>query len=309
MDKQFTNLYGEMPNVYFSKKFLTWGKELKLVTSQGEIYPDKGSFTFYRYMQLKHFNEMISNNNIIFISPYLWHDPFEFLFYQPNIKIRKNDSVYYQTYALCFTIDTTNEETKWQNSGCNTQSNYQNDDRQIIRVKFNLRELCRALSKNNSESLIFVSHIDYSHKKKEIVSILNRLSKKNSPKYTDIEQYVYNLTLKRKAFTYENEVRIFVIDKTENKKNFERIKPYRIDISSKIIPQITLPPKPLEAFDPQNEKSVDNYKNILKNYKDIYFNEVDSLKQKLEKSLKGLSVKRSVLYNIGSEDAINLISL
>lgn len=51
----------------------------------------------YKDMPLKHFHDMISNKIISLISPYLWHDPFEFLFYQPIIKMGENDNTFYQT--------------------------------------------------------------------------------------------------------------------------------------------------------------------------------------------------------------------
>ena len=34
MSKLFANLYGNMPNVFFSKNFLTWGNDLKLITQK-----------------------------------------------------------------------------------------------------------------------------------------------------------------------------------------------------------------------------------------------------------------------------------
>lgn len=110
-------------------------------------------------MPLKRFSKIVQEKGIAFVSPYLWQDPFEFLFYHPNTKI---GDWYYNVYALCFTVNSTNEEAKWQNSGCNTTNffyqNEKNDDL-LIRVKFNLREFCKALAKENREKLIYVSHI------------------------------------------------------------------------------------------------------------------------------------------------------
>ena len=298
-----------MPNVFFSKNFLTWGNDLKLITQKGEISPSNGSICLYRYMPLKRFLEIVKENSIAFVSPYLWQDPFEFLFYHPNTKI--GDS-YYNVYALCFTVNSTNEEAKWQNSGCNTTNNsYLNEKNEdlIIRVKFNLREFCKALAKDNRERLIYVSHIDYSHKKKEIVSLLNKLPKDINKSYKSLDRYIYSMSIKRKAFTYENEIRMFVIEKDNEIKQFDKFRNVIFKVSNKSIPQITLPPKSIKQFIPDHENKVLNYKTYLKNYKETFFNEIDPLKCGLEKSIKGLKVKRSVLYNVGSDVAIDRISL
>lgn len=309
MSKLFTNLFGNMPNGFFSKNFLTWGGDLKLITQKGEISPSNGSIHLYRYMPLKRFMDIVQKRAIAFVSPYLWHDPFEFLFYNPNTKI---GDLYYNVYALCFTVNSTNEEAKWQNSGCNTINNYYlngNNDELIIRVKFNLREFCKALAEDNHKRLIFVSHIDYSHKKKEIVSLLNKLPKDIDKSFNNLDKYIYSMSIKRKAFTYENEVRLFVIEKSEDVKQFEKLKNINFNVSNKSIPQITLPPKSIKQFIPDHENAVIDYKTYLKKYKEVYFGEYDDLKCELERTIKGLIVKRSVLYNIGSDVAIDRISL
>jgi len=52
----------------------------------------------------------------------------------------------------------------------------------------------------------------------------------------------------------------------------------------------------------------DSYMVYLKNCENIYFNEVNYLKDELENNNTGPSIKCSVFYDIGSETGINPIS-
>jgi hypothetical protein len=168
-------------------------------------------------MKFAYFKEEIQNNKLTFISPLLWKDPYETIFFEKN-KIIKGDT--FNLWCICSAYDSvSNEESAWLRSNFNNVSNDVND--KIIRVSYSFDKLCQVLenisnySKNQVE--FYISIIDYSQSKDTLI-------KKKGMLINSIDDYLNLLSLKRKAFFYENELRLFAVTKTpafNNKTNVE----------------------------------------------------------------------------------------
>lgn len=291
----FVNLFAEegMDRVYFSKRFVTWGKDLKFLQTNGQIYPQNGNVRFYRYMRLEHLRKMVSEKLIAFLSPYQWSDPFEYLAYHPNTMIRndKGKEAFCRIFALCGTYNYHNEDAKWTYTGSSD-----NGDDITIRVGFKLKELCQQLVKRNPTLRIYVTHMDYSLKKSEILKLLIA-RKKNNWQYENEYEYICEMCHKRPSFTYENEIRIFAVEDVEKTTTYEGLKFIAFDDCG-IFRRLTIPPERQKPFCPQSEEDVLHHKEMLKQYKTTFFQHVDELKQELGALCPGVDVKRSTLYGI-----------
>lgn len=179
-------------------------------------YPDSTNLftipsTIYKYMRLSRVLEMLERKEITFVSPELWNDPFETKYLKTNysqIGYTRPE----QIYCFCVRKDNVNEEASWK-----IYAHSQDDP--LIRLSINTLNLLSHLSsyaqKHNCQ--IYYSKVDYSLKTKDIVSIYKH-ENKNYAKYFDDfneEKYIRVMSLKRQAFKYEHEVRLFLIHKTE----------------------------------------------------------------------------------------------
>lgn len=187
-------------------------------------------FAIHRYMPFSRFKQDVENNTLTFISPLKWRDPFENVFYNPTQMIQ---GYTLDIRCICTTYDhVENEESAWARST--------DVDDKLIRVTYRFDELCTVLEKAAQEEdcQFYFSVVDYSQSKDNLVA-------GNAPSYQTIDDYLNVLSLKRKAFSYENELRIFAV----YKKNVDMgIKPIGLcpDAYSKILDSVTMPP--MEPF-------------------------------------------------------------
>lgn len=164
--------------------------------------------TFYKYMSLSRVLQMLENRKMAFIYPELWNDPYEIKYL--NTDFSKYGYHQDKLYCLCVRNDNLNQEASWKI--------YKEPQEPLIRLSINAIKLMQnvaSFSKKNNAKVYF-SKIDYSLKTKEI----DELYKSDSPFYGRyIEgmnelKYIKLMSLKRNAFSYENERRIFlVVDK------------------------------------------------------------------------------------------------
>ncbi len=226
----------------------------------------------HRYIPIDRLMEDILDNNITFVSPNLWDDPFESKFYKDDLKI---DEKPVDIRCICTTYDCVyNEEAAW-----NRATNKEN----TVRVSYNFKEYCEMLSEIGQEKAcrFYLSVADYSQSKD------NLLVSNIKDEYSAIEKYIKLMSLKRKAFAYENELRIFAVFEGE-KLPLNDVESFKLCNKkySEIIHHITLPPL-------QPNKSI----NKVFDYDKLQEAKNTPLKDKLAKSLPTVKIQESRLYS------------
>lgn len=167
----------------------------------------KDKNALYKYYPLSRFIKMVDDGELVFVSPEKWYDPFEQLYFKIDCSSRG-----YQTEDIaCMCVSEfalTNEDACWKVYS----------DKKTVRVSFDKDRFLELLEKYaiDNKCDVYIGRTDYSLTRKEI----QHLSSPGSPYYTNYfprhmtrEHYLSLLLLKRKAFSYENEVRIFLVKK------------------------------------------------------------------------------------------------
>lgn len=239
------------------------------------------SFAIYNYIKFKYLKDSILRNGsnykikLTFVSPYKWNDPCESVFYEPVVKIGSDS---YHVLCLCTTLEPTeSEESAWNRSGRSDIL-----DEKTVRVAYDFQPFCNLLEKmaNKEKDVTFyLSMVDYSESR----SYFNSGVKKT---YLSIEEYICELSKKRKAFAYENEMRVFMVRKITNGNNIEekdlQLKTFSAELDEteikNLFKSVTLPPLP--PFPKDNPKSffykqIQDYDNLdlrlgLENMYDIF---------------------------------------
>lgn len=210
-----------------------------------------------RYMPFSRVCEMLKNRQIAFVSPELWEDPFEKRFY--DVKVVKNkegkpkESVALPNMAcLCFTSSSSeNAEAFWSRS--------KTSDEPYIRVVFDLYELLDAL---NSFADKHSARIYFAAAKYEFEKDIKEVHKKRNFTEDKLERsYVSLMSLKRKAFSYEQELRLFIVwDKNSKKiKDFDKNKVVFVSYKksfNNLIKRMTFDPR-LDSFEDDENSEKD----------------------------------------------------
>lgn len=143
-----------------------------------------------KYIKYDYFKKSVKNKNLIFVSPQKWEDPFEKILY---------NNEQYTIFCMCVTNKSvTNQDAAWWR--------YSNDVRsKLIRVHYRKPKLLKALDSFASQSgcKVYISKIQY-------VSQDEIIGKKNELCNSEVD-YINNMSLKRRQFDYENEIRIFLV--------------------------------------------------------------------------------------------------
>lgn len=197
-----------------------------------EVIPDKlhskGDLPLFRIFRFSDLSNAVANNKLTFISPEKWEDPFEKLIFRQTVKTE--DQNVYSVACLCMSYDRIeNEEAAWNRSGSDISS--------VVRVEFSFNKLVKELAKQKDYEFYF-SVVDYSLPRRDIISV-SRYYQNNG--FSNIHEYLNALSLKRKAFAYENEIRLFIVKKNaeEPLRDFESID---CDMKS-VINKVCTPPK------------------------------------------------------------------
>ena len=168
--------------------------------------------TLYKYMPASRVLDIIEKepHQIGFVSPDLWYDPYETKFLNTDYSTL-NGYKQPKIYCFCARMDNLNEEASWKI--------YKKENEPLLRLSIRTFDFLLNLEKFARENTcdLYFSKVDYKLKKKEI----DGLYLPSSPYYHDYfdnfndKQYVRVMSLKRWAFNYENEYRIFVIPKDQ----------------------------------------------------------------------------------------------
>ena len=170
-----------------------------------QIPTDKDSI--YKYIPLKYFETDINNHRITFVSPYTLEDSFETRYYKlKNYKSRLG-FVEPTIFCMCLTgKHAANEDAFWRR--------YAPQNDHLVKVHFKIDELFHILDSfaGRHKAEIYVGEAIYADKKQidGITPTKGNIFFSNPFK---MESYLSLMSLKRGAFRYENEIRIFVVFK------------------------------------------------------------------------------------------------
>ena len=238
----------------------------------------------YKYRKIEDFEASVKSKELVFVSPVLWKDRYErrFLFTDYS----KCNFVQNKIRCMCFTTEgAVNEEAGWK---C-----YSDDkNEKCVRLTFKVDKLLHALDKYaiENKAKIYIGEAIYGLDVNEIYSVHKSDSRYNSiffPKNFNVSNYLSLMLLKRKAFAYENEIRIFIYHEKEIFSEEEKKFVDKENIANKafLLDKVTV-----------------DYKSILSEVRlspNIESNtELEEIKNKLSKIFKG-TINASRLYSSG----------
>lgn len=230
--------------------------------------------TLYKYMPYDRLMNCVANGELVFVSPVTWVDPFERRFWKTDYS-RKYNFIRPEIACMCLTTkSSTNEEAAWRM--------YAEGKSKALRISFNVKRLLDTLESyaQTNHCAIYIG--------KAIVGLHNQVNEFFPKNNFSLEHYLTLMCLKRKAFAFENEIRIFIVN-NNNTWNSDIIKiPVKID--KNLIPRIMIGPlTPFANSDPRRSL----YNTIQKVEGDVY-------KQQLGEAIQGCEVKQSQLYTDNS---------
>lgn len=252
---------------FINKPFVDYDK-MKPVTLKYTFNKGTHRFNVHRYTRFSYFK----SDELVFIPLDRWDDPYETLFYIGN-HVQNNMGI--QIACLCGTYECVEgEEAHWKRS---TYQCYE----PVIRVSYNFNKLCEVLelvaSKHNVRFYITIANYSNS---------IDQLKGAKGTTFTSEEDYINYLTLKRKAFAYENELRIFVVGESLPF-NKHGVCVFNLPQEADLYDRITLPPlKPLAKSDPRP-------------YSEVQFLENLSIRMNLEASFPSNKIHQCHLYELG----------
>ena len=195
----------------------------------------------YHYIPIRRVMQNLdcTTPSMVFINPELWKDVYEKKLFEAALKMCNSIK---HIYCLCTTYAFANNiEAMWLRNSSPLQTQ--------VRLSINFKKWINYLDSfsNNKDVDIYVSLVDYSLDQKDIDKVVSHL--KNSVTLPD--DCVSAMSLKRKAFAYECEVRIFIITKSDKTHHYESLRDlFTMPFQNfrDIITSVQLPP-----HDPSNE--------------------------------------------------------
>ena len=185
----------------------------------------KDKDVYHKYMPVSTLRDYYNNNHITFVSPLLWTDPFETRYFKikgynaPNI------------FCMCLTDkQSQNEDAMW--------IRYAKPREEMVKVNIMIKPLLDYLEKSNITT--YIGPAIYCSQKD-----IKKITKNNKlffpPGNLQIENYLTLMSLKRGAFAYENEVRLFVVPESPSGLSFS----VSVSRLADIINKITVSPYPV----------------------------------------------------------------
>lgn len=199
----------------------------------------KDKTTVFKYMPMNRFIESVEKNELVFVSPEMWYDPFEQLYYGIDCSAKG----YATEEIACMCVSersSTNEDACWRV--------YAGSNGKTVRISLdqdNLLQLIEDYADKNGYE-VYIGKVIYDLEKREIRNLHNPSSThymKFFPTTMTREHYLSLMLLKRKSFQYENEVRIFLVKRTIDLENGILRIPCNY-FSSKLVSNVMLSPYP-----------------------------------------------------------------
>lgn len=228
-------------------KYIRIGVDTQVATSVNDSGNENEHSKLYtrvfKYMNLESFLCSLYGKSLRFSEPSSWPDRYETRFYCANYSNIANNECAKRLFATCVTR-TRNNEAAWKvyarNGGLSTH---------CVQLELDITGFRHQLRNNNyhveERSMEYTSE-DY------ILNLHKRSSKYYSRYFTPFtsESYLKLLTLKRDAYQYENEIRLFIIPSENGEREIEQKKATFIDISiewDKIIKSVRVDKKCSQA--------------------------------------------------------------
>lgn len=165
----------------------------------------------YKYSSSSSVQDVLINKELVFVCPNLWKDSFEKRYLDTDftdLGIKQP-----KIYCMCFATKVENEEAEWKF--------YSYKKKMTIRCRINIEPLFEILSDfaQKNDVHIFIGNANYELSKKEIQFLHLPKSKNFSSYFEDfsLDKYMKLMTLKPKERKNENEFRIFVVPKNEDR--------------------------------------------------------------------------------------------
>lgn len=223
-----------------AKKIMISDKQLKDTLSVQLINCSGFVNTLYKYMPASRVLDILENKSHLlgFVSPESWYDPYETKYLNTDYTAL-NGYIQPKIYCFCTRMDNLNEEASWKI--------YKKENDPLMRMSIRTIDFLFSINEfaKKYDCDVYFSKVDYSLMKKDI----DFLHLPSSSYYNeffdnlDDKKYVRIMSLKRRAFNYENEYRIFIIPRNQDK-----IAPHikndvlLIPVSIKMIKQFTFYP-------------------------------------------------------------------
>lgn len=250
----------------------------RVYSLNGEHTPSKILCKYLPFKRLKaSVNSESSTIKLTFVTPNCWSDPFEVLFAD-----RKPEEL----EVACFCVVDDDATTKSAEAIWNA---YPTTGDKLIRVGFNSNTLFSRLDSyaKANDVYFFISMIDYSKSRKELIELHDELSKESNK--SSIEDYLSLMSNKRKAFEYEHETRIFMVS---NKTTSERTD-VELALDDSLIEKVTIAPIRPFAYNDSRRKT----------YKKLCDTENKAYADALRKFLPNIKVYRSTIYELKNNEA------
>ncbi len=186
--------------------------EYQHITFFGDIY--EKTTKFFKYLDIDSLITMLHSGKMVYVEPSHWYDPFEKLFYEADYSALDFDKP--KVFCSCFTRKSTNEAawimySHFRKGLASRSAKLELDP--IVYYDF-LESYGRL-----TNSQIYIANVDYSLSEKTIKELHLKTSKKHDKYFRDfsLKKFIRLLLIKRKAFEYEQEIRIFIV--RDNKPN------------------------------------------------------------------------------------------
>lgn len=201
----------------------------------------------YKYMQLNRFVSSVKNNELVFVSPDTWKDPFERRFFKTDytsLNFKRPE-----IGCMCLTSkSSTNEEASWRM--------YVNPNDKALRLSIDFNEFCKMLDNyaGTNDCKVYIGNVIYDFTKEEIMSLNNNTKNINYDTYfpspLSLENYLTLMLIKRVSFAFENEVRIFIVKDNSLTDTNGLLKIPKINYTKSFIPKVMIAPyEPLPKED------------------------------------------------------------
>lgn len=161
----------------------------------------------YRFVPYERLKEMLADSVLAFVSPKLWNDPYEKMYFNVDVKGKKIKVP--NIVCLCFRSELNdNSAAYWDKE--------ENDRCPYVRLSVDLCRLCDNLDRfsDKTEADVYIKSVCYCEREEIETAYKNPFVMRDSLK----ESYIRLMSLKRVAYKYENELRIFIAWKNGNKK-------------------------------------------------------------------------------------------
>lgn len=168
----------------------------------------------YKYLDVESALSLFETGDMNYVDPTNWFDPFEKRFYEADYSALQFEKP--KVFCSCFTKKSTNEAAwvmySYFKKGLAARS---------VRLEidpFVYYDLLEDYGKLTGKH-IYIGNVNYSLSEKTIKA-LHKLSSKHHHKYFCnfcIEKFIKLLLVKRKAFEYEQEIRVFVVCQLKEK--------------------------------------------------------------------------------------------